>query len=536
MTEGEKGRGERDPFEDLDQFFAPIEDDSEELASAPTEEASEPEVPEELSEEEAAEALEGIEVEIDLPDELIEGLPEVEVEVEALDDVTEVPTEEPESALESTSELEMEEGEWDRVRAETLAGSGDQPQPPGETKDTSPIEESPVGETGSELAGYPGLAADDLEGVEVESEEAEAAEAEFADVGAVGADEPTSEAEAAAEHFASGMREADDLERELLSDLDESTGSETVRIEPTEPVAEGPTWQEGGQSVMTEEPPPPDRPGVGRNVPAALVSGVLLGAAVLALLAINKGAFVVLATAAVLLAQAELYAVMRTRGLQPATLLGLVCGAFTFVGAYLHGEPAVLLGLALGVGLTVPWYVAAPQPARKHTTANAAATILGLVYVPFMASFAMLLLRNPEDVGRNLFLVMLVLTVLYDVTAYAIGSIWGHRPLAPTVSPNKSWEGALGATFIVLLVALSVIPNFTPFNIEGVGPGPAVGLALVIAIVAPLGDLVESAFKRDLGVKDMGSLLPGHGGMLDRIDGVLFASPAAYFLLRIVLG
>jgi phosphatidate cytidylyltransferase len=270
-------------------------------------------------------------------------------------------------------------------------------------------------------------------------------------------------------------------------------------------------------------------------VPAALVSGILLGAAVLALLAINKGAFVVLAAAAILLAQAELYAVMRTRGLQPATLLGLVCGGFTFIGAYLHGEPAVLLGLALGVGLTVPWYVAAPVATRKHTTANAAATLLGLVYVPFMASFAMLLLRIPDSAGSNLFLAMLVLTVLYDVTAYAIGSIWGHRPLAPTVSPNKSWEGAIGATFIVLLAAISIVPMFTPFSIEGVGPGPAVGLALVIAIVAPLGDLVESAFKRDLGVKDMGSLLPGHGGMLDRVDAILFSAPAAYFLLRIVL-
>jgi phosphatidate cytidylyltransferase len=130
---------------------------------------------------------------------------------------------------------------------------------------------------------------------------------------------------------------------------------------------------------------------------------------------------------------------------------------------------------------------------------------------------------------------MLVLTVLYDVTAYAIGSIWGHRPLAPTVSPNKSWEGAIGATVIVLLGAISIVPMFTPFSIEGVGPGAAVWLALVIALVAPLGDLVESAFKRDLGVKDMGSLLPGHGGMLDRVDAILFTAPAAYFLMRIVL-
>ncbi len=516
MAEGEKGGGERDPFEDLDQFFAPIEEDPEELAAAPTEEPSTSEP--ELSEEEAAEALEGLEVEIDLPDELIEGLPEEEEEADS------IAVAEPTS--EETSELEgVEEGEWDRLRAETLAGSAQEP----------PADPSAVG---AELGGYPGLAGEQLEGVEVEADEAAAAAEEFADVGPQ-ADQPASEAEAAAEHFATGIREsAEDVERELLSDLDETGTPETVRIEPPEPVAEAPTWQEGGQPVMTEEPPPPSG-GVGRNVPAALVSGVLLGAAVLALLATNnKGAFVVLATAAVLLAQAELYAVMRTRGLQPATLLGLVCGAFTFVGAYLHGEAAALLGLALGVGLTVPWYVAAPLAARKNTTANAAATLLGLVYVPFMASFAMLLLRIPDAVGRNLFLAMLVLTVLYDVTAYAIGSIWGHRPLAPTISPNKSWEGALGATFIVLLIAVAVIPNFVPFtpvNQGGVGAGPAVGLALLIAIVAPLGDLVESAFKRDLGVKDMGSLLPGHGGMLDRIDAVLFAAPAAYFLLRIVL-
>jgi phosphatidate cytidylyltransferase len=539
MAEGEKGRGERDPFEDLDQFFAPIEDDPEELAAAAPPEQPAGEEPE-LTEEEAAEALEGLEVEIDLPDDLIEGLPEEDqaAAVGSLEEDSLVASE-PEASSdvdaepEATSELAAEEGEWDRLRAETLAG--------GASAEVVGAEDVADADIGSSLEGYPGPAEEGIEGAEVAAEDQALAAGEFADVGPqaeVGA-RPASEAEAAAEHFATGMREsADDLERELLSDLDETSGSGTVRIEPTEPVAEAPTWQEGGQPVITDEAPPPTPPGAGRNVPAALVSGILLGAAVLALLAINKGAFVVLAAAAILLAQAELYAVMRTRGLQPATLLGLVCGAFTFVGAYLHGEGAVLLGLALGVGLTVPWYVAAPIATRKHTTANAAATLLGLVYVPFMASFAMLLLRNPGDGGRwgtNLFLAMLALTVLYDVTAYAIGSIWGHRPLAPTVSPNKSWEGAIGATFIVLLVAVSLVPLFTPFSVEAIGAGPAVGLALVIAIVAPLGDLVESAFKRDLGVKDMGSLLPGHGGMLDRVDAILFSAPAAYFLIRIVL-
>jgi phosphatidate cytidylyltransferase len=146
----------------------------------------------------------------------------------------------------------------------------------------------------------------------------------------------------------------------------------------------------------------------------------------------------------------------------------------------------------------------------------------------------MLLLRTPGDAGKYMFLAMLVLTVLYDVVAYAIGTGWGRRAMAPTVSPNKSWEGAIGATVITILVGLAVIPNFTPFDIEG-GPGIGVGLALIISVLAPLGDLVESAFKRDLGVKDMGSLLPGHGGVLDRIDAILFAAPGAYFFLRIVL-
>jgi phosphatidate cytidylyltransferase len=545
--EGKRGRDERDPFEDLDQFFAPIEDDEseEELPSVPAQEPEGTAAEAEVSEEEAADALEDLEVEIELPDEsdLLEGLPEEEeAEPETVEAADEAVAATGEEAVPSIETPEAEGEEWDRIRAETLAAAGDE----GTAEEPAVVEGEPeepsIPEVGPDLEGYPGIIDEDigdLEGVEVEGEEEAAAAAEFADVGAAAAaeEEPVSEAEAAAEHFATGMREsADELERELLSDLEEGAGSEKVRIEPTEPtepVAEGPTWQEGAQPVVTEEPPPAAPPP--RNIPAALVSGILLGAGVLALLAINKGAFVVLATAAVILAQAELYAVMRTRGLQPATLLGLVCGGFTFVGAYLHGETAALLGPALAMGLTVPWYIAAPPAGRRHATANTAATVLGVVYVPFLASFIMLLLRTPDDAGRNLFLAVLVLTVLYDVVAYAVGSVWGNRPLAPTVSPQKSWEGAIAATFVILLVALAVVPNFTPFNGDG-GPGVAVGLALVIAVVAPLGDLVESAFKRDLGVKDMGSLLPGHGGMLDRIDAVLFAAPAAYFFLRIALG
>ncbi|MGH2546296.1 MAG: phosphatidate cytidylyltransferase, partial [Actinomycetota bacterium] len=209
-----------------------------------------------------------------------------------------------------------------------------------------------------------------------------------------------------------------------------------------------------------------------------------------------------------------------------ATLLGLVCGAFILAGAYLHGPAAAPFGLVLAMGLTVLWFMAAPVPFRRSTTVNVGATILGTVYVPFLASFALLLLALPGAIGRNAFLVVVGLTVLYDVSAYAVGTLWGNRPLAPTVSPNKSWEGVIGGTLVILIVGLAIVPAIDPFN-----SSRAVGLALVIALVAPIGDLVESALKRDLGVKDMGTILPGHGGILDRIDAILFAAPAAYYFL-----
>jgi phosphatidate cytidylyltransferase len=145
-----------------------------------------------------------------------------------------------------------------------------------------------------------------------------------------------------------------------------------------------------------------------------------------------------------------------------------------------------------------------------------------------LVSFALILLAAP-GVGTNIFLTVIGLTVLYDICAYAIGTLWGDRPLAPTISPRKSWEGAFGATFVLLFVGVAIVPMIQPFTAP-----QAVGLALVISLAAPLGDLVESAIKRDLGVKDMGTLLPGHGGVLDRIDAILFTAPVAYYFLRLV--
>lgn len=526
-----RGQEGEDLFEDLDQFFAPLEEG--EWPAEDQGEGPSSETPGEPEPQEAAGPVEDWDLEIEVPEEeelLAEGLGP------------------PEGPGDAAGEEPAAEG----------APGQEAPGPPPPQADERPGVEPGGGEPPEEGAGEP-LTVEDLSVAppeyealpparEEDAEDLAAAEL-FAEpepapgpVDALAAEqEPEPEAEqapepeaveAAAEHFATGMRESpDEVERELLADL-ETAADETATIDSGPPAtaappAPPPTWQEGAEQIeepLAEAPAPP--PG-GRNVIAAFASGILLAIAVIALLVIGKGPVAVFAGLVILLGQAELYAVMRTRRLQPATLLGLTCGALLLAGAYLRGPDGGLLGLVLAIGLVVLWYMAAPAASRRSTTLNVGATILGVAYVPFLASFALLLLAFPGDLGRNMFLVVLGLTVLYDVIAYAVGTLWGNRPLAPTISPNKSWEGVIGATLGVLVVALAIVPAIEPFT-----SSRAVGLALVIAVVAPIGDLVESAIKRDLGVKDMGTILPGHGGILDRIDAILFTAPAAYYFLQ----
>jgi phosphatidate cytidylyltransferase len=515
-----------DLFEDLDQFFAPLNDpDWPEEGQAPAEREPASDETEGAAPEEGMEDWD-VEIEVPAEDELVAEEP---VEAMADDRAEEAAEERPEEpAAEAPSEEAPEA--VDIERAEEPAGASTEEE----------TAEGPA-EKAAEVPAAADLTEEDLAAAPPEYEDLPAPEKVDEDlfaepetvsepVDAVGAaaeeegaeGEPERETvEAAADHFATAMR-PEEVEEDLLADLDEP--GEPVTVEAGAPI-EAPTWQEGAEPIDVEAEgaaPAPER-----NLFAAFASGILLAIAVIALLVIGKGPFAVFVSIVVLLGQAELYAVMRARQLQPATLLALVCGAVILAGAYLHGPAAAMFGLVLAAGLTVPWYMAAPASIRRNTAVNAGATILGVAYVPFLASFALLLLAFPGDLGRNVFLVVLGLTVLYDVIAYAVGTLWGNRPLAPTISPNKSWEGVIGATLGVLIVALAVVPAIEPFT-----SFRAVGLALVIAVVAPLGDLVESALKRDLGVKDMGTILPGHGGILDRVDALLFAVPAAYYFLQ----
>ena len=371
----------------------------------------------------------------------------------------------------------------------------------------------------------------------------------------VGAEEepPPGGVEAAAEHFAEAIRESGELpvipreeEPEHVdmglfdSEVEEARGvagvlpaefeeapARTIRVGATEGI--GPSWQEPTSVEVATEAEEVAPPG-GRNVPMAFLVGVILAAIGLGSVAISKGAFVVVAVIVVGLAQLELYSAIRRLHYHPAVPLGLAFGALTMVAGYLKGEQAMLGMVALSLPFTFLWYMALPPERRRGALANIGLTLFPLLYVPFLAGFLLLILSG----STALMLAVLGLAVGFDVAAYLFGSLlggswFGERGLAPTISPSKTWEGLIVAALIVILVSVAALANVDPIS----SGGRALGLALVISVAAPLGDLAESLLKRDMGIKDMGSILPGHGGVLDRIDSVLFAAPLAFYFFRL---
>ena len=261
----------------------------------------------------------------------------------------------------------------------------------------------------------------------------------------------------------------------------------------------------------------------GRDLPLAIASGLLLAALLLGALILSRPAFVAFVLAVVVLALLELITVLRARATRPAGPLVLAVAGLLVVGAYLEGPSALSFGLLVTILAGFGWYLV--DRGRTEVTRNVAATVFAVVYVPFMAAHLALVVSRAEHyVGAIIGYAVLV--VIYDTAAYATGATLGRHLLARHVSPNKSWEGAAGATVACLLAGALLLPLWPPWTLAS-----GLVMAAVTCVVAPLGDLSESMLKRDLAVKDMGSILPGHGGMLDRIDALLFAAPAAYFTI-----
>ena len=265
----------------------------------------------------------------------------------------------------------------------------------------------------------------------------------------------------------------------------------------------------------------------GRNMPQAVFVGAGLGLVYILLAKfLHARGLVALVVVVLGLAAAELYESQRKAGYAPATFVGIAATIGLPLAAYWKGEGAIMVVLFVTVLAVMVWLLlsgtldSAPMP-------NASASLLGVVYVGFLGAHASLILRQPDGVGTITTLAVAV--VAYDVFGLLVGSAFGRSPLIRWVSPNKTVEGLLGGALgVFLAVAIVCGPgNLHPWSDRTVH---WLQLALVVAIAAPIGDLVESMLKRSLGVKDMGDLLPGHGGVLDRFDAFLLVLPAAYYL------
>jgi phosphatidate cytidylyltransferase len=266
----------------------------------------------------------------------------------------------------------------------------------------------------------------------------------------------------------------------------------------------------------------------GGHLRTRVMTGAAIG--VLAILCFLAGSVATLALSLVVvtLAAGECFGALRRGGYRPATLLGLLAVPACMAGAYLKGPSALIAVIAAFVMATMLWYVTGVT--REDPVLNIGVTISGFAWVGFLGGFAGLLLSPasfPHRHGVAYLVGAVILTVANDVGAFAVGSRLGKHKLAPRVSPGKSWEGLVGGTALTILAAVVVLSRFHPWTM-----GNAVGLGVIVSVLAPLGDLGESQFKRSLGLKDIGTLLPAHGGVLDRIDGILFVLPATYLLVR----
>lgn len=267
-----------------------------------------------------------------------------------------------------------------------------------------------------------------------------------------------------------------------------------------------------------------------RSPVIATATGLGIGA--VALLCFLAGTVAVLALSSVVLAvaMAECYRAFQRARYRPAVALGLLAAPGAAVAAYFGGP----LGLALvGAGMVLAsfcWYLLGVT--RHSPVLNLSATLMGWAWIGLLGAFTGLLLDPavfPHRTGLAFFLGAVEATVAYDVGGYLFGSWLGKRPMLPRVSPKKTWEGLIGGCLAAFVVAVAVASQMSPWSYER---GALLGL--IVVVVAPIGDLAESMVKRDLRLKDMGSLLPAHGGALDRIDTLLFVLPATYCLVRLL--
>lgn len=268
---------------------------------------------------------------------------------------------------------------------------------------------------------------------------------------------------------------------------------------------------------------PPGR--AGRDLPVAIGVGLGLAALVLASLFIVPWGWLLLVVPAMWIGIWELARAFRAGRFQVPVVPVLVGAAAMHLGAYFGGAAGLMLAFGLTLLAIVVWRALA---GIDRAARDVSAGIFVAAYAPFLAAFTTLMLRAEDGAAR--IAVFILVTVCSDIGGYAVGVLAGRHPMAPSVSPKKSWEGLVGSAVSCLVAGMVAVPL-----VLGGSVWAGALLGWVSVALATLGDLSESMLKRDLGVKDLGDLLPGHGGLMDRIDSLLVTAPAAWIVLTLLV-
>ena len=278
--------------------------------------------------------------------------------------------------------------------------------------------------------------------------------------------------------------------------------------------------------------PAPEQPGqtspapkvsrAGRNLPAAVASAVVLLATIAASLFFWKPGFLILVTAVVLVAVWELGQAFGTREIGLVREPLMVGGIVMVLAAYVWGAPAMGTATAVTVLAAMLWRLRGGVPGYVR---DVTATAFTAFYVPFLGGFVALMLAEPR--GDLAIVTFILVTIASDIGGYAAGVLFGKHPMAPVISPKKSWEGFAGSTLFTVVAGWLLVDHL----LDGAW-WVGVLLGLVAVVAATLGDLCESVIKRDLGIKDMSQIIPGHGGLMDRLDSILATAAPTYLLLH----
>jgi len=275
----------------------------------------------------------------------------------------------------------------------------------------------------------------------------------------------------------------------------------------------------------SEQPKPSGPAKSGRNLPVAAAVGVVLGGLVIATLFTVKATFLIFMGAAIAVALWEITRALRGAGISVPAIPIAAAGLGMWLSEYWWNSRAVLAFGVLGVvAIIAIRLIRGPDGYLRDVSAG----VFVLGYLPFPALFVVAMLAAPD--GARRVLIFVVLTVCVDIGGYFAGSTLGRHPMAQLISPSKTWEGLAGSVLACLVAGAVLVPWLLHGHVwQGLLTGAATGVAAV------LGDLAESAIKRDLKIKDMGSILPGHGGIMDRLDSLLIAAPVAWLLLTVFI-